>query len=387
MKKPSRRLITAAVLAALVVVGLHAAIPASDDFSGTFSTNWSMPLGAYSNSGGTTSSQNGAENIAYWKTATDTFPADQGSQIKVITIGTGGNWVGCRVSGNDVTDTQGYLWGAASSGAAGQVYKMLGGATLLSYTQLGANYGSTISNGDTIKCVVVGNVITPYINGIAQATRTDSAIATGQPGLYVYDPGGVYDDWVGISADIPATDDFSGTFASTWTLMNGSLSNSGGQVSSAGGNENEAKWPTATATFSPDHSSQLNVASDTSGAVFLSVRVSGTAGTSSGYHLSLNGGDCRIYKQTSLTSYSVIGVDNVSACLGVSTMKLTVIGSTLTPSINGVVLAAHTDSALATGQPGFLIYGSGGTADDWVGNNEPVLSSLPHNFGFSHFGN
>jgi hypothetical protein len=45
----------------------------------------------------------------------------------------------------------------------------------------GAQYG--VSDGDTVKATIVGNVITAYLNGKAVGTATDSTYATGSPGM------------------------------------------------------------------------------------------------------------------------------------------------------------------------------------------------------------
>ena len=45
----------------------------------------------------------------------------------------------------------------------------------------GAQYG--LSDGDTVKATIVGNVITAYLNGVVVGTATDSTYATGSPGM------------------------------------------------------------------------------------------------------------------------------------------------------------------------------------------------------------
>jgi hypothetical protein len=45
----------------------------------------------------------------------------------------------------------------------------------------GMQYG--ISDGDTVKATIVGNVITAYVNGVAMGSATDATYATGSPGM------------------------------------------------------------------------------------------------------------------------------------------------------------------------------------------------------------
>lgn len=149
-------------------------------------------MGAFANAGGVAVPQNANENGCYWKEATDDFIDNQSSQAKITTMADSGSYVAVRMSGS-TTATEAYLFGAASSGGAGVMYLQTGGST---FTQLGATYAA-ISNGDTIKLKVVGSVLTPYINGVAQSTRTEGTVVFGQPGIFCYNGNGATDDWVG----------------------------------------------------------------------------------------------------------------------------------------------------------------------------------------------
>lgn len=168
---------------ALLTQVVWAAIPATDNFSGTFTTNWTTAQGTFTNTGGVAVPSVAGENTAFWKTATDTFSADQSSQIVVTTIaGVGGSFAAVRCSGTGAS-TQCYLFGPTSgTGSNAKMYKQLTGT---SYTQLGADYGAVV-NTDTLKLLVVGTTLTPYINGVAQSTRSDSAVSTGQPGIWCW---------------------------------------------------------------------------------------------------------------------------------------------------------------------------------------------------------
>ena len=52
------------------------------------------------------------------------------------------------------------------------------------FGQRGAQYG--VANGDVIKAMIIGNVITAYINGVQVAGVTDDTYATGNPGMGFY---------------------------------------------------------------------------------------------------------------------------------------------------------------------------------------------------------
>ena len=56
----------------------------------------------------------------------------------------------------------------------------------LSYT----GQGSPLVTGDVLKAMIVGNVITIYKNGTLLARASDSAIATGSPGMATYTKAG-----------------------------------------------------------------------------------------------------------------------------------------------------------------------------------------------------
>jgi len=51
-----------------------------------------------------------------------------------------------------------------------------------SWTSLGY-IGSGVHNGDVVKATIVGNVITAYVNGVAQGHVTDNTYANGSPGM------------------------------------------------------------------------------------------------------------------------------------------------------------------------------------------------------------
>jgi hypothetical protein len=78
-----------------------------------------------------------------------------------------------------------------------RIYKYSSG----SRTTLREGY-DTVGLGDTIKLCNSSGTLTPYINGAAQTTTTDSSITGGYPGIELdhvlsTNPNSVVDSWVG----------------------------------------------------------------------------------------------------------------------------------------------------------------------------------------------
>lgn len=73
-----------------------------------------------------------------------------------------------------------YLFYISADGAQGQLFKRVGG----SFTQLGAS-GGVLHAGDVMSVDCSGTSISTYINGVLDiGPITDSAIATGRPGMF-----------------------------------------------------------------------------------------------------------------------------------------------------------------------------------------------------------
>lgn len=67
----------------------------------------------------------------------------------------------------------------------------LGDFTRLSIIGGASNLGRELVSGDVIKCTIVGNVISAYINGALRAQTIDSTYVSGQPGISFFTrPGG-----------------------------------------------------------------------------------------------------------------------------------------------------------------------------------------------------
>jgi hypothetical protein len=71
----------------------------------------------------------------------------------------------------------------------------LGDFTPLSISGGAGNLGRDLMTGDVIKCTIVGNTISFYINGVLMGKATDSTFASGQPGIGFFTrPAGVSDN-------------------------------------------------------------------------------------------------------------------------------------------------------------------------------------------------
>lgn len=127
-------------------------------------------------------------NASYWSSAT--FNDAQFSQVTVK--GTN-RYEGVMVRASSSTNTYYYFRHVGTSEVC-QLFKVVAGSP----AQLGADYGTAVAP-TTIRLEISGTTLTPYIGGVAQATRTDSDIASGAPGAWAMNSGGnaVLDDWSG----------------------------------------------------------------------------------------------------------------------------------------------------------------------------------------------
>jgi hypothetical protein len=169
-------------------------LPASDNFNradaNPIGGNWTTVPGANpfqilgQKAQGTVAN---VSNASYWNA--DAFADDQWSQLTHVVRETNsgaGPIVRAQADANTF-----YLFAAISS--VSRYYRCVGG----SMTQLGSNAGNTWE-GVPLKLEVVGDVLTGYIDGAAQSTRTDSNIpGGGAAGMRAYGTAHKLDDWSG----------------------------------------------------------------------------------------------------------------------------------------------------------------------------------------------
>ena len=133
--------------------------------------------------------------FAYWD---DTFSADQYAEARISQVGSNRSWMGVCVRAS-----AGYSYAlGVEPGGLWYLYK----TNNYSVSTL-ANGTTTLSAGDVIRLEASGTTLTAKRNGSVLATATDSAIASGAPGVYGQGEAtsGTYtllDDWVG--ADLTA---------------------------------------------------------------------------------------------------------------------------------------------------------------------------------------
>lgn len=177
------------------------ALPATDSFTqggagfGPLSASWTVTTGMGTPQVQQTAdvvevSSVGADAAAYWNA--DAFNNDQYAQIKVVTAAGTDRFVGCavRTASGAQTFYQGGVFGALGGSVTTRIRKTVAGVN----TTLGATGTATVNTGDTIKLEVSGTTITLYLNGVSVLSRTDSSIASGSAGIFLFtDSGGVGD--------------------------------------------------------------------------------------------------------------------------------------------------------------------------------------------------
>jgi hypothetical protein len=188
--------------AGLLAVGLLPAPPmfttASDNFTRsdntTLGTDWIDPeteLGIRSNSATQKNISINSQAVAWWNPSTNTFSANQFSQVTCNTVGGtppyGGQQcgVGVEMSGASLALFTGYVVFADPSGNTWALYRQDAG---ISYNSL-ASGSHTAADGDVLYLEDNAGVLTFKINGTTLATHSDSTYSSGQPGINVYSNG------------------------------------------------------------------------------------------------------------------------------------------------------------------------------------------------------
>lgn len=142
------------------------------------------------------------DSVAHW--SADTFANDQYAQgvWGTVIANPSSACVDVRISGSG---TLKYYEFAASTGGFANGLAYYDGTTWNTLTLTGG-----IANGDTMRISAVGTALTVTINGGATFTSaTDANIASGFPGIHIYDEGATasVDDWLGgpiaAAADLP----------------------------------------------------------------------------------------------------------------------------------------------------------------------------------------
>ena len=166
---------------------MSAAIPASDNFTranGALGANWAArttcTLSIVSNSVRLT----GVDNFCGVSWVPDTFNADQCSQITIGLLSNADSASAVvRASGFDVPGTLSMYLLTADGAKSSTLDKIVSGTG----SQIRSLSATSFSAGDVIKLCVQGTTLTTFKNGSTLSTDTDSAIASGQPGFFIFD--------------------------------------------------------------------------------------------------------------------------------------------------------------------------------------------------------
>lgn len=157
------------------------ALPATDNFNranGAIGSNWTTQSGTPEVRDNQGRSNDSLDTMAFWNA--DVFNADQYSQCDnpVVAAGASKGGPAVRASGTGGS-RQMYLMQVAS-GSCG-IFKYIGG-----FTNLGSI--NSYADGDSAKLEVSGTTLQAYKNGAANGSSvTDSALASGSAGLFLYD--------------------------------------------------------------------------------------------------------------------------------------------------------------------------------------------------------
>lgn len=148
----------------------------------------------------------GADCSAWWKA--HKFPSDHYAQVE-LRVDVDGGGINVRHQSGATT-----MYAFLSAASTCSVYEITAGT----FAQLGSNYANNTVVGDVLKLDATGSTLTPSINGVALATRTDASIIGGAPGISIFDTGMSCDNFKCGPAVIPvgAKVNFAVNRASYW---------------------------------------------------------------------------------------------------------------------------------------------------------------------------
>lgn len=187
---------------------LWAALPASDNFTGTegnaINGNWSLPasVGAKCVYRSNTAGVDSAGNVRGLAWTADTWPNDQYSQATVVGQGAAAgvaNGVSVRMATTGST-REWYAGGKENNSfnPRTRIWKYVGG-TISSLASAGASQDLAVN--DVIKLTVTGTSLELFRNAASILTITDSSHASGKAGIQTMHPtnasASMLDDWSG----------------------------------------------------------------------------------------------------------------------------------------------------------------------------------------------
>jgi hypothetical protein len=188
-------------------------------------------------------------------------------------------------------------------------------------------------------------------------------------------------------------DDFNradGAIGADWTNQTGPgfVVSSNSCVPSGGVTVHLAHWATGTNTFDDNQSAEAQLSLGSAAYVGVSVRMTGTGATTSGYYLAYGpGGFGFVLRRMDNFADTDLDSDTSVVLANGDSMKLEVSGTSLIGTHNGVTKVTATDATYASGQPG--IYGfeiAPGGIDIWIATGETGGGAAPTNHHFTLLG-
>jgi hypothetical protein len=130
----------------------------------------------------------GTSNTIYWNA--NSFSNNQCSRVTMVDLGATYGGPAVRVSSSQHSY---YYFKVANGGTAYEYGKVVNG----SWSPLGAAVSGTPQANDVLTFCAFDNVLTGYVNGVFNATRTDSSLNSGGPGVTLYGTVTHLKDWAG----------------------------------------------------------------------------------------------------------------------------------------------------------------------------------------------
>lgn len=119
----------------------------------------------------------------------DTFGDNQYSQCSANTLGTDTDWSAiARVSASAYT-----FYMASAYAPNERLFKCVAG----SFTALVSITTDNVAVGDVVRVECEGTTIRWVLNGVSKGSATDSAIASGSPGIFIWQSSARLDNWAG----------------------------------------------------------------------------------------------------------------------------------------------------------------------------------------------
>jgi hypothetical protein len=159
-------------------------LPAHDEFNVNYGTslgpcNWTNFIGNFETNGINAFPGAVGQNLSFWKETT--FSPDQFAQVTIAAYG--GDTPGIVVRISPSGDASYAMVGDASGGTI-TLYQTVAGVG----TAIQTVSGLTLVDGDVYRLQIIGSALQMFLN-TAQigTTQTDTAVTTGQPGIFVND--------------------------------------------------------------------------------------------------------------------------------------------------------------------------------------------------------